>query len=59
MARWTRGEAEIQQLIAAGHLELVSGAQADGSPLLEQAKRTVATADRLIPEDPYSVYVLA
>jgi hypothetical protein len=32
MARWARGEAEVEQLIAAGHLERVSGAQADGNP---------------------------
>lgn len=59
MARWVRGEAEIEQLIAAGHLERVSGAQTDGDPLLEQARKTAATAAKLISDDPYSAHVLA
>ncbi|MGH3401633.1 MAG: hypothetical protein ACRDRJ_03805 [Streptosporangiaceae bacterium] len=58
MARWARGEAEVEQLIAAGHLERVSGAQADGNPLLEQARRTAGTAEKLISDDAYSAYVL-
>jgi hypothetical protein len=40
MARWGRGETEIEQLMAAGHLESVTGAQADGAPLLEQARNS-------------------
>jgi hypothetical protein len=59
MARWARGETEIEQLIAAGHLERVSGAQADGDPLLEQARKTAATAVKLTSDDAYSAYVLA
>ena len=58
MARWVRGEAEIERLIAIGHLEVVTGAQANGTPLLEQAKRTAATAARLVGDDPYSSCVL-
>lgn len=59
MAGWARGETEIEQLIAAGHLERVSGAQADGTPLLNQARKTIATAAKLIPDDTYSAYVLS
>lgn len=59
MARWTRGGAEIEELIAAGHLEKVSGAQADGAPLLNQAKKTIATAAKLIPDDTHSAFVLS
>lgn len=59
MARWARGGAEVERLIAAGHLELVTGALADGGPLLEQARRTASTAARLTTDDPYSAYVLA
>lgn len=59
MARWSRGEAEIEHLLKTGHLEQVTGAGADGTPLLEQAARTAATARKLIPEDPYSAYVLS
>ncbi len=35
------------------------GTRADGSPLLKQAHRTVATAAGLVSHDPYSAYVLA
>jgi hypothetical protein len=59
MPRWARGEAEVEQLIARGELEGVSGAAADGTPLLEQARKTAATAARLVSSDPYSAYVLA
>jgi hypothetical protein len=59
MARWARGETEIEELIAAGHLERVSGAQADGTSLLNQARKTVATAAKLVPDDAYSAYVLS
>jgi hypothetical protein len=58
MARWVRGEADIERLIVVGHLEVVTGAQANGTPLLEQARRTAATAARLVTDDPYSSCVL-
>ena len=60
MPKWAaRGEAEVEQLISRGELERVSGAAADGAPLLEQARRTATTATGLIISDPYSAYVLA
>lgn len=59
MARWARGEAQIEQLIAAGHLELVTGAETDGAPLLEKSRATVSTAAKLLQDDAYSAYVLA
>ncbi len=59
MARWARGQAEITEQLAGRHLESVTGARADGSPLLKQAHRTVATAAGLVSDDPYSAYVLA
>lgn len=59
MTRWTRGEAEIEQLISRRELELVTGAAADGRPLLSQAKTTAATAATLIGTDAYSAYILA
>jgi hypothetical protein len=59
MPRWARGEAEVEHLIARGELERVSGAAADGTPLLEQARKTAATAAGLVSNDPYSAYVLA
>lgn len=59
MPRWERGEAEVEQLIARGELEPVTGAAADGGPLLDQARRTAATAAGLVSADPYSAFVLA
>jgi hypothetical protein len=59
MTRWSRGEAEIEQLITAGHLERVTGARADRTPMLDQATKTAASAARLIADDAYSACVLA
>jgi len=59
MPRWTRGEAGVEQPVARGELERVSGAAADGTPLLEQARKTAATAAGLVSSDAYSAYVLA
>jgi hypothetical protein len=44
VARWQRGEAEVEQLIRRRELEQVTGAAADGAPLLAQAHKTAATA---------------
>jgi hypothetical protein len=54
-----RGEEEIERLIARSELETVTGAAADGVPLLDQARRTAATAAGLVSVDAYSAYVLA
>lgn len=59
MARWQRGEAEIEDLLRRDELESVTGAAADGTPMLEQAEHTLATASRLVADDAYSAYVLA
>jgi len=59
MARWARGETEIEQLIARRELERITGAAADGQPLLAHARRILATATTLSASDPYSAYVLA
>jgi hypothetical protein len=59
VTRWTRGEAEIEQLLSRRELEHVTGAAADGRPLLRQAKTTAATAATLTNADPYSAYILA
>jgi len=59
MPRWARGEAQVEQLIARGELERVTGAATDGTQLLEQAQKTAATAAGLVSNDPYSAYVLA
>jgi hypothetical protein len=59
VARWRRGEAEIEQLIGRRELEHVTGPATDGTLLLAQARRTAATAAGLVPADAHSAYVLA
>lgn len=61
MARWEKGQAEIDELLgqAEPHLQVVTGAAADGTPLLAQARSTLSTAESLIETDAYSTYVLA
>jgi hypothetical protein len=61
MARWQRGQTEIDDLLnqPEPELQLVTGAAADGSPLLKQARSTAKTAEGLIRTDAYSAYVLA
>jgi hypothetical protein len=59
MSRWQRGEAQVEQLLRHRELEQVTGATADGAPLLAQAGRTAATAASLVQADAYSAYVLA
>jgi hypothetical protein len=59
MPKWQMGEAEVEALVDRRDLELVTGAAADGAPLLAQAQRTAAAAASLVQSDPYSAYVLA
>src|SRR5215813_6297014 len=59
MARWQRGEAEVEELIRRRELEHVTGSAADGVPLLAQAHKTAATAASLVQADAHSAYVLA
>ena len=59
MARWQPGEADVEQLIRRREPEQVTGAAADGAPLLAQAHRTAATAAGLVHADAHSAYVLA
>lgn len=59
MARWKRGEAEVEALIAAGDLQQLTGAAADGERLLTKAAVTLETAGIAIERDPDSAFVLA
>lgn len=59
MARWPRGEAEIERLLGLRHLQAVTGAAADGAPLLDKARRTLTTAESIARDDPDSAFVLA
>lgn len=56
--RWSRGEAEIERLLAEGRLQRVGGSAADGTDWLERAGRTLRTS-RHIGDDPDSAFILA
>ena len=59
MARWPRGEVEIERLLGLKHLQAVTGAAANGQSLLEKAHRTLGTASSITANDPDSAFVLA
>lgn len=59
MNRWQKGEASIERLLAAGELQGVIGAQADGQPWIAKARRVLVSAAGLCETDPESAYVLA
>lgn len=59
MARWKRGESEVEALLAAGELQKLTGAAANGERLLEKATVTLTTARSAIETDPDSAFVLA
>lgn len=59
MARWTRGEADVEALLAAGELQQLSGAAANGERLVARAALTLETARGALGSDPNSAFVLA
>ena len=50
--RWSTGEATVERLLAAGHIERVQGAQADGASWLDRARRGLAAAQVLAETGP-------
>jgi HEPN domain-containing protein len=59
MARWKRGESEVEALLAASELRQLTGAAASGERLLEKATVTLTTARSAVESDPDSAFVLA
>lgn len=57
--RWTRGADEVDQLLADGRLEHVTGAAADGTALLRSAEALLDSARRENDHNPEAAYVLA
>jgi hypothetical protein len=57
--RWNAGEATVERLLAAGHIERVQGAQADGASWLDRARRGLEAARVLAGSAPDSSVVLA
>ena len=58
MSRWQLGAAEIDRLLEEAALQRVSGGEADGTAWVAKARRTVATARAIAPDDPESAFVL-
>ncbi|WP_024794102.1 HEPN domain-containing protein [Tomitella biformata] len=59
MARWRRGEDEINALVASGALQKLTGETASGERLLKKAAVTLETARIAVKRDPDSAFVLA
>ncbi|HET9842120.1 MAG TPA: hypothetical protein VFQ01_08955 [Nocardioides sp.] len=59
MARWKRGEAEVEALIAAGAIQKLTGEAANGERFQEKAATTLGTALSAVESDPDSAFVLA
>jgi HEPN domain-containing protein len=57
--RWSTGEAAVERLLAAGHVERVQGAQSDGASWLDRARRGLEAAQVLAESAPDSSVVLA
>ena len=57
--RWSNGEAAVERLLAAGHVERVQGAQADGASWLDRARRGLEAARVIAETAPDSSVVLA
>lgn len=59
MVRWQLGQADIEALVAAGELQRLTGAAANGQRLLEKASTTLETGRLALERDPDSAFVLA
>ena len=57
--RWSTGAAEVERLLAKGHIERVQGAQADGASWLDRARRSLDAARVIAHDPPDSSVVLA
>jgi hypothetical protein len=57
--RWSTGEADVERLLAAGHVERVQGAQADGASWLDRARRGLRAARVITEAAPDSSVILA
>lgn len=59
MTRWTRGESDIERMIADQELQRIRGDAADGPGWLAKAGATLSSAEELLDSDPNSAYTLA
>jgi hypothetical protein len=58
MTRWARGQAELDQLLESRQLQKIAGGAPNGEPLLDKARRTLATATDIAEADPDSAFAL-
>jgi uncharacterized protein (UPF0332 family) len=56
MARWPRGEAVIERLLAASALDVIGKSAADGEPLLKLARRRLKIAEAALDIDTDGAY---
>jgi len=56
---WEHGRAVVEQLVAEGRLEMISGAAADGTTWLSSAAALLDSARREADNNPEAAYVLA
>ncbi len=59
MSRWSRGEPEIELLVASGALQQIVKAASDGKPLLKRAEQTLLVARAAIEIEPDVAYATA
>jgi hypothetical protein len=59
MTAWTPGAAVIERLLEERRLARVQGAQGDGAPWLDRARRTIEAARAIEQTNPDSAFVLA
>ena len=57
--KWERGRAVVDQFLAEGRLETISGAAADGTALLRSATALLESARREADSNPEAAFVLA
>jgi hypothetical protein len=57
--RWTRGLAVIEQFLAEGRLERITGAAADGLALEDSAEGLLESARRELERNPEAAFILA
>jgi hypothetical protein len=57
--RWEQGRAEIEKMLADGHLQRVTASRLHADAMLEQARRYLTSARTLTSSDPDGGYVLA
>jgi hypothetical protein len=55
---WSKGRASIEALLADGYLERVTSSKEQADLMLEDARRHLASAPLIAPDDPVGAYVL-